>query len=140
MITSKIAQLANVTSDTVRYYTKRGLLVPSRNPSNGYKEYQQADLERLKFIHQARTIGFTLNEIEQILEHALKGDSPCPSVRMLMAKKIEDTRTQIESLTAHLATLEKTFAGWENQPNSIPDGQSICCLIESWADEGNIDE
>lgn len=140
MITSKIAQLANVTSDTVRYYTKRGLLVPSRNPSNGYKEYQQADLERLKFIHQARTIGFTLNEIEQILEHALKGDSPCPNVRMLMAKKIEDTRTQIESLTAHLATLEKTFAGWENQPNSIPDGQSICCLIESWADEGNIDE
>jgi DNA-binding transcriptional MerR regulator len=140
MITSKIAQLANVTSDTVRYYTKRGLLVPNRNPSNGYKEYQQADLERLKFIHQARTIGFTLKEIEEILEHALKGDSPCPNVRMLMAKKIEDTRTQIKSLTAHLATLEKTYASWENQPNSTPDGQSICCLIESWADEGNIDE
>jgi DNA-binding transcriptional MerR regulator len=140
MLTSQLAKQANVTGDTVRYYTKRGLLTPVRNPHNGYKEYGHQDLERLKFIHQARTIGFSLKEVEDILEHALQGDSPCPNVRALMAQKIEDTKQQIADLNKHLTTLERTYADWETKPNSTPDGKSICCLIESWAEKGTNDE
>lgn len=133
MITSVLAKKANVSPDTVRYYTKRGLLTATKNPTNGYKEYDLKALERLKFIHQAREIGFGLSEIEQILESALQGESPCPKVRQIMQQKIEQTRIQIEQMQSHLAMLEHTQAQWQQEPDSTPSGSSICCLIESWA-------
>jgi DNA-binding transcriptional MerR regulator len=136
MITSELAKQAQVSADTVRYYTKRGLLIPTRDPENGYKIYDLESLKRLKFIHQAREIGFSLKDIEEILAFAREGDSPCPRVRAMMAEKIQSTRAQIAALQNHLAMLESTFAEWEHMPNSTPDHGSICSLIESWAKGG----
>ncbi|GAM73675.1 transcriptional regulator [Vibrio ishigakensis] len=135
MITSVLAKRANVSSDTVRYYTKRGLLTPTRNPDNGYKEYDIHALQRLKFIHQAREIGFSLKEVEEILASAEDGTSPCPRVREMMIEKIEETQAQIVRLQNHVQMLQSTFADWGELPDSEPTGESICCLIESWTEE-----
>ncbi|PKG74084.1 MerR family transcriptional regulator [Shewanella sp. GutCb] len=135
MITSRLAKLANVTPDTVRYYTKRGLIIATRNPDNGYKEYDSAALQRLRFIHQAREIGFSLKEIEEVLESALEGSSPCPQVRTMMLDKIVSTEAQITTLQQHVSMLKTTFDLWEELPTSQPTGESICCLIESWTEE-----
>ncbi|MPW35588.1 MerR family transcriptional regulator [Vibrio sp. B1Z05] len=137
MITSKLAKLANVSPDTVRYYTKRGLIVATRNPDNGYKEYDRAALQRLKFIHQAREIGFALKEIEAILASAEEGTSPCPQVRQMMTEKITETEQQILRLQQHVSMLKSTFASWESLSDGTPTGESICCLIESWTKDDN---
>lgn len=134
MLTSQLAKKASVPTDTVRYYTKRGLLTATKNPHNGYKEYDLAALQRLKFIHQAREIGFSLNQIEQIIDAANEGQSPCPTVRQLLLQHIEQTKAQIEQMKTHLTMLQETKAQWEQEPDSTPNGESICCLIESWAD------
>ncbi|MFA0028071.1 MerR family transcriptional regulator [Vibrio breoganii] len=135
MITSKLAKSANVSPDTVRYYTKRGLITATRNPDNGYKEYDLNALQRLKFIHQARDLGFGLKEIEDILASTEDGSSPCPKVRTMMADKIVETETQILRLQQHVTMLKETFEQWGELPDSLPTGDSICCLIESWTEE-----
>lgn len=78
MKVSELARQAGVTGETVRHYTREGLLHPRRHPDNGYQLYDRTDLERLRFIQRARTLGFGVAEIRDILDHADQGDSPCP--------------------------------------------------------------
>lgn len=130
-----LAKRANVTGETVRHYTRLGLIEAERDPNNGYQIYNEAALKRIQFIQQARTLGFSLKQIESIVEHADSGDSPCPMVRDLLQKKVPETKAKIAQLQAHLKTMEAALATWEDMPNGTPDGHSICCLIEEWEEE-----
>ena len=62
----KLAKAAEVRIDTIRFYEKLGLLSPQRRPS-GFREYSQHDLDRLMLIRRARGLGFSLEEIGQLL-------------------------------------------------------------------------
>src|SRR6187551_1768551 len=92
---STLAKRTNVPLFTVRYYTRIGLLKPSRDLRNGYKIYKATDADRLRFISAAKELGFTLAEIEEILGHAAHGDSPCPMVRDVVEKRIEENKEKI---------------------------------------------
>ncbi|MEP7149246.1 MAG: MerR family transcriptional regulator, partial [Acidobacteriota bacterium] len=69
MTASALAKRTNLPIYTVRHYTRIGLLKPSRDLRNGYRLYKTSDRERLSFISAAKELGFTLNEIEEILDH-----------------------------------------------------------------------
>lgn len=129
-----LAKKANVTSETVRHYTRLGLIHAERDPSNGYQIYDNTAFTRMQFIQQSRTLGFSLKQIEEILEQADSGDSPCPMVRELLEQKVPETKAKIAQLQAHLETMEAALMSWESMPNGTPDGHSICCLIEEWED------
>ncbi len=126
-----LAKIANVTSETVRYYTREGLLSPTRDPNNGYKIYSDADLQRLQFIIRAKSIGFSLKEIKNILGNAEKGESPCPMVRGLLADKIKETEEEIKRLQAKLTIMKETQENWQNISDGQPNKDSVCPLIES---------
>jgi len=135
MITASIlAKKANVPLFTVRYYTRIGLLKPSRDLRNGYKIYKPADAERLRFISAAKELGFTLAEIEEILGHAAHGDSPCPMVRDVVEKRIEENKEKIRQLKRLQTRLESAAKMWSTMKNSEPDGHSVCLLIESFTE------
>ncbi|WP_434341354.1 MerR family transcriptional regulator [Motilimonas cestriensis] len=136
MLTNEIARAAGVTAETVRFYTRKGLLSATKDPSNGYKRYDQAALERLIFINHARNIGFSLQEIADIIEHSQREDSPCPKVRQMLSDKIADTKDKIAQLQRHLKLMETTFADWATKPDMAPNGQAICCLIANWSQQG----
>jgi len=141
MKVSELAKQAGVTAETVRHYTREGLLAPQRDPHNGYQLFDQQDLERLRFIQRARTLGFSVAEIQQILEHADQGDSPCPLVRDLMAERLPQIRARIRELEALAARMEQALAAWSEMPDGTPDGHSLCRLIESFPEsmsEGGI--
>ncbi|SBS38057.1 HTH-type transcriptional regulator ZntR [Marinomonas spartinae] len=135
MRVSELAKKANVTSETVRHYTREGLIVAKRDPNNGYQLYDGVALQRIQFIQQARTLGFSLKQIDDIFQHADSGDSPCPMVRELLLQKVPETKAKIAELQAHLNTMEAALAVWDKMPNGTPDGHSICCLIEDWNHE-----
>ncbi|PJC86574.1 MerR family transcriptional regulator [Vibrio sp. HA2012] len=135
MKTSELAKRAGVTAETVRFYTRKGLLTAARNPENDYKLYDQSALERLRFIYQARAIGFSLKEIEEIIQYSQQGNSPCPKVRQMLGKKIQETEKKIADLTVNLSMMRETFSEWANEPDMVPDGKAICCLIEEWSDK-----
>ncbi|REG85729.1 MerR family DNA-binding protein [Marinomonas pollencensis] len=129
-----LAKKANVTSETVRHYTRLGLIHAERDPNNGYQIYDNTAFTRMQFIQQSRTLGFSLKQIEAILQQADSGDSPCPMVRELLEKKVPETKAKIAQLQAHLKTMEAALMSWESMPNGTPNGHSICCLIEEWED------
>lgn len=131
MKVSHLAQSAHVTPETVRYYTREGLLHPSRDPRNGYKIYDQAALQRLQFIIQAKTLGFSLKDIKNIVNNAEKGQSPCPMVRGLLVDKIKETEAEIKGLQEKLAMMKETAVAWQEIADAVPGGESVCPLIES---------
>lgn len=137
MKVSELARLAGVTAETVRHYTREGLLHPERHPENGYQLFGQDDLDRLRFIQRARTLGFGVAEIRDILDHADHGDSPCPMVRDLLASRLPQIRERICELQSLASRMEQALAAWEEMPDGTPDGHSLCRLIESFPEPLN---
>lgn len=137
MRVSELAKRAKVTNETVRHYTREGLIMADRDPNNGYQIYNENAYKRIQFIQQARTLGFSLKQIDDIFLQADSGDSPCPMVRELLMQKVPETKAKIAALQAHLKTIEEALATWDQMPNGTPDGHSICCLIEDWEATGN---
>ena len=129
MTASVLAKRTNVPLFTVRYYTRIGLLKPSRDLRNGYRVYKPADKDRLKFITSAKELGFTLAEIESILDHAHEGDSPCPMVREIVERRTDEINETIRQLQ-HLQTrLESAVKMWKKMKNASPTGTSVCHLM-----------
>lgn len=135
MLVSDLAKAAGVTGETVRHYTRKGLIRATQNPDNQYHEYSSEALQRLRFIKRARALGFSLNDIANIIGLAEYGESPCPTVRDLLASKIPETEQKITELQQHLALMKAALAEWQSKPDGTPTGSSICCLIEDWSQE-----
>ena len=92
MTAQALADRSRVPVENVRYYTRRGLLKPVRHRKNNYRLYQESDIARLRFIRQAKNLGYTLKEIAGIFEQGKRGDSPCPMVREIIERRIADNR------------------------------------------------
>jgi MerR family copper efflux transcriptional regulator len=94
----RIAQLAGVGVETVRFYEQAGLLAkPARTPS-GYRQYGEDVVARLQFIQRAKEIGFTLNEIKELLSLRVDPDTSCEDVRARAEGKIADIEDKIRTL------------------------------------------
>ena len=134
-----LAKASGTTAHAVRYYTRLGLLKPKRNPDNGYRLYQPREVHWLRFIQQAKRLGYTLNEIQGIMHDADRGESPCPRVREILQSRIEENRHQLDALMALQVRMEQALRQWESMPDGTPDGHSVCHLIESFAtaDQGS---
>lgn len=143
MKVTQLARAAGVSADTVRFYTREGLLRPARDPDNGYQEYGSDDLSRLRFARKARQLGFTLREVADILQQADHNESPCPLVRDLFAKRLDDVERQLLDLQQLRDRMRRALVSWESMPDGTPDGHTLCRLIEHWDDpqtEGCCDE
>jgi len=134
MTVKEIADAGGVTAEAVGHYVKIGLLVPRKNPQNHYKEFTQQDLKFVKFIRQAKHLGYTLMEIKEIIQHSHDGVSPCPTVRKIIESRIEENRQKLQELIALQERMENAVMQWESLPDKLPDGDSICHLIEGIVD------
>lgn len=109
-----LARQAGVAVDTVRYYERCGLLAaPARRPS-GYRSYADADLERLRFIRRGKELGFTLEEIRELLRLNADPAADRGQVRALVSRRLADVERQLVALAAVrdvLAGLETSCSG-----------------------------
>jgi len=131
MTVSELAKQSGATPDAVRYYTRMGLLKPERNPENGYRQYQPSEVSWLRFIRQAKALGYTLHEIQSIMQDRDEGHSPCPRVREILQRRIVENREHLKELLDLQDRMEKALLDWADMPDGNPDGQSVCYLIES---------
>jgi DNA-binding transcriptional MerR regulator len=127
----ELAQATGASTDAVRYYVHIGLLAPKRDDSNRYQLFDQSDVKRVHFIRRAKHLGYTLKEIRHILEQSARGHSPCPLVREIIQRRITDNRRQIEESMLLQERMERALARWLTMPDGIPDGETVCQLIES---------
>ena len=132
---NELAIQSNAPAHVVRYYTRIGLIQPVGQQENGYRLFTSKDAARIRFIRMAKHLGFTLNEIRQITQHADMGESPCDDVREIIQQRIGENRAKIEEMVKLQVRMEQALEQWKHMPNGIPNGNSVCHLIESV--EGN---
>ena len=94
----KLAQFAEVTTDTVRYYEKEGLLAPARKTDAGYRLYDEDSVRRLRFIRQAQQCGFSLTEIRELLALKNSDAACCSDVRGVAVEKKLQLEHKIRAL------------------------------------------
>jgi MerR family Zn(II)-responsive transcriptional regulator of zntA len=131
MTVIELARLTGVTPDVIRYYARIGLLKPTRNPGNNYKQFGPADVKCVRFIRRAQRLGFTLAEIAEIIETSRQGNTPCPMVRETIGRRIEENSRALAELVALQNRMENALAQWKTMPDGMPDGHAICILIEA---------
>jgi MerR family Zn(II)-responsive transcriptional regulator of zntA len=131
MTVIELARLAGMTSGVIRYYARIGLLKPTRNPGNNYKQFGPADVKCARFIRRAQRLGFTLAEIAEIIETSRQGNTPCPMVRETIGRRIEENSRTLAELVALQNRMENALAEWKTMPDGMPDGHAICSLIEA---------
>ena len=130
----KIGELAKQTGLTVgalRYYSDIGLLQPVLIGDNGYRYYAANASEQVEFIKKAQALGFTLEEIKQILDVRNGGEIPCDLVQSLLENKIEQLAIQIKQMSLFKGELEEYRAIWANKPESNLKQEEVCPLIDS---------
>lgn len=132
MKVSELVKEMKTTPDTVRYYTRVGLLSPVKSETNGYKHYGVDDQHRLRFILSARKLGFSVNDIDQILTEAAKGKTACPLVRVILEKRLEETEEVFQQTLALRIRMKSAIGEWQTKPNKAPAGHMICHLIEGF--------
>lgn len=96
--------------ETIRYYERSGLLpAPARSPG-GYRLYGTEHLKRLAFVRRARALGFSIDEVRQLLELADHHRRPCAGARRVAASHLEDVRARLADLRAMERALDATIA------------------------------
>jgi len=123
--TSELAGLAAVNPQTLRYYERRGLLAAPSRSAGGYRSYPPEAVRRVRFIKRAQELGFTLAEVETLLDLAGGGPDSCDAVRAMATEKIGDLRRRIADLQALEACLTQLAATCD-----LPRGQRECPIVQ----------
>jgi len=89
---------SKITRDTLRYYNRLGLLLPKINPSNGYKEYSEGDIQMIGFIKGAQSIGFSLKDIKDLADHMKSDQCKHKSLLPFLNTRLEEVEEKIKSL------------------------------------------
>lgn len=95
----RLAKAADVNVDTVRFYERQGLLAPAPRSSGGYRLYGPADAQRLQFIRRAKTLGFSLEDIGELLRLTEDGHDR-GQIKAITERRVAD-------LTQRIAELER---------------------------------
>jgi len=104
----QIAKAANIPTSTIRYYERRGLVLPISRSDGNYRLFDSDALDRLMFVRSAQGAGFTLSDIAELL--ALREDqvAPCDEVQGLISSRLDQVIEQIE----HLRAVDEMLRGW----------------------------
>ena len=125
----EVAERAGVTAPTVRYYESIGLLKKPARSGGGYRRYSEATVAELAFIKKARALGFSLDEIGEIVQLTRSGKRPCGRVMDLAKARLADVDDQMRRLSAFRSQLAAEISRWE-APIASGCG-SMCQMIES---------
>jgi MerR family mercuric resistance operon transcriptional regulator len=108
MTISEVARQAKVGVETIRFYEREGLLAQPRKPQSGYRQYAAAHVERIRFLKQCQSFGFTLSEAGLLADSLDQGKATCQSTCDLAERKLTELRAKISefrSLEQRLETL-----------------------------------
>lgn len=98
LTTGQVARLSGVGIETVRFYERAGLLAKPARTASGYRQFDEDVIARLKFIQRAKELGFTLNEIKELLSLRVDPDTSCDDVRTRAEAKIANIEDKIGAL------------------------------------------
>lgn len=118
---SKVALQANVTTDSIRFYEREGLISPAKKSAAGYRLYTEEAVRRLGFIKHAQQCGFSLSDIRELLE--LRGDnqSCCDDMYRVAVEKKLQLEGKIKALDAMSQALSSLIKMCSHDKKSLDD-------------------
>lgn len=129
----KLAKLAAISTDTLRYYEDEKLLMPASKTEAGYRLYGRDAVRRLDFIKHAQHCGMTLSEIRQLLELRADDSSCCSDVRSLAIRKKLQLEHKIKTMQAMSQALSKLIAICTAEDQPLDDCPILAALESSVA-------
>ncbi|WP_435200554.1 heavy metal-responsive transcriptional regulator [Janibacter sp. GS2] len=125
----EVADVAGVSTQTIRFYERRGLLSRPQREGNGYREYDTSVLPRLAFIRSGQAAGLTLVEIASILDLRRDGTVPCAHVHTLLLTKREDLQRRKREIAALEAELDVLIGRSDRLDPAHCTDTEICHII-----------
>lgn len=101
----QIADRTDLSVQTIRFYERKGLLTKVPRDDSGYRNFSPEDVRRIQFIRHSQDVGFTLNEISDLLSLRVAENGSCESVREFACDKVEQLDERLESLRKMRKTL-----------------------------------
>lgn len=105
----ELARLSGVSADTLRFYEREGLLAAPARAANGYRSYGDADLERVRFVRAAQSLGFSLAEIARVVPRLAAGALPREEIRGHLQAKMAEIDAQMRRLRELRRELLRTY-------------------------------
>jgi len=132
----EFAQLAGLSTKTIRYYESIGILISPRRAPNGYREYNEKELARARFAAGTRSLDLSLEEIREILAMQDRREAPCRTLLNLIEQKANQIEERIRLLKQMEVDLRQLHKLGLTFPTDDIDGKNcICHLVSEQANE-----
>lgn len=131
---SQLARRAEVNLETIRFYEGEGLLPPAPRTTSGYRKFSETTVERLAFVKRAKALGFSLEEIRELLHLQDEHADACAEVRDLLRTKlsvVREKKAELEKLETHLSAALRKCNRALGQQSKHPDA---CPTLRQMAD------
>lgn len=126
----ELAELCQISTDTLRFYEKNGLFQASKRSSAGYRLYTESDKSRLEFILTSKSVGFSLKEIADLLSINLdKSNRTCGDAKQL----VDDKLAQVREKLAELERLEYSLQSLSDACCGGAESALHCTILEALA-------
>jgi DNA-binding transcriptional MerR regulator len=132
----ELAELAGISTDTLRHYERKGVLVRPLREVNDYRQYPASALQRVRLIRRAIAVGFTWDELASVLNVRASGGAPCMEVRALAAAKLSDVETRLREMSELRKELRAVLKDWDTRLAHRAPGQRAH-LLETLNAGGN---
>ena len=128
-----VAQAGEIGVETVRFNERRGLIVqPTKTRQGNARQYPLATVKRIQFIRQAQNLGFSLQEIEELLRLKMTSSTDCADVQAQASAKLIEVNQKIEQLMAIQHQLNALISAFPGEGNTTQ-----CCSILNAIDRGD---
>jgi len=123
----KLATTCDVNIDTIRYYERKNILTPVGRTETGYRLYSNESVARLQFIRTAQTLGFTLNDISELLDLQSNDNTDCGDIQQKAQQKIQNIDDKINHLISIKTALTELAESCPGQGSPI----SECTILNA---------
>jgi DNA-binding transcriptional MerR regulator len=120
----QVANLAEVSIDTVRFYERRGVLPSPERTASGYRTYTPATVERIRLARRLQQLGLTLDEVIEALHATDHGDITCASERWRLEAVLERIDSKISELQATRRHVQDVMTACDNGNCTFADHQT----------------
>lgn len=121
-----LAERSSVGVETIRFYERQGLLPPPSRTSSGYRAYPPDAVERVQFIRRAKEVGFTLEEIGELLALKVSHGKSCETVRQRALNKVADIDRKVKDLRRMRRALDTLVQRCSGQ-----EGIDDCTILDA---------
>lgn len=129
----EVAELVGLPSRTVRYYDRIGLVSPEERSDAGYRLYDAEEEGKLRFVRQAKALGFSLGEISELMAAAERGccGEVIPALQQLLDDKVAEVDERIAELRSFRERLVAYRAGQRSGCGCAGNGAFCGCLADA---------